>query len=165
MALVARLAHVGGQQPRRWGHYVYTGASIKQLITIIFIMLSGLSFSEEAIDISLNKLEFTVSDNFLANLTNVSKKETTYIGLSVQVMRNGDWKLTRTDTGCPCRSKCKKKATTLQINGTSSEAWDFKDNMCNTVLPGKYRAVLLGRWDSILNSNIILGSSGVFTIK
>lgn len=128
-------------------------------------MLSGLSFSEEPINISLNKLELTVSEKFLVDLTNESGKEVTYIGLSIQEMKNREWNLTRTDSGCPCRAKCKKKATKLQVDGTSSEAWDFKDNMCNIVQPGKYRAVVFGRWDDNLKSNVILGSSDVFTIK
>jgi hypothetical protein len=138
---------------------------MKQLASVLLMFLSGLSFAQDSIEISLNKHIYTGNDKFHAQLSNDKENPVSYIGLSIQKLINDKWVLSRTDVGCPCRAKCKKKATVLENKDSSNETWDFKDNICSFIIPGEYRAVVFGGWNQAKNESTILGKSSVFRIK
>ncbi len=123
-----------------------------------------MSKSEGMVRIALNKSLYRSEDEFVATLSNQTEQDIKFIGLWIEELNDGEWVVLRSDTSCPCGAKCKKKYKCLNVEGVLTEYWDFKNNACEHPLKGKYRAVLLGQWDSSINSKAVLGKSDVFEI-
>jgi hypothetical protein len=134
------------------------------VLTLFFALIPSLSYSHEMIELTASKTNYTTSDSFVVNIANQNELPTSYYRLSVEQLVNGQWTSIRSDTGCPCGSKCKKSPIELPTNKIVNEIWDFKDNQCDLVKKGEYRLVLLGGWDSAKKTNRTMALSPSFHI-
>ena len=135
------------------------------LVLFCFALVANLSYSQEMITLTTDKETYLTTNEFVARITNQSEQPAAYYRLSVQQLVNRQWLSIRSDTGCPCRSKCKKSPIELPHSKVVTEKWDFKDNQCDVVKKGEYRLVLLGAWDSAIKANRVIGQSSNFHIE
>jgi hypothetical protein len=135
------------------------------LIALSVAVVANLSYSQEMITLTTDKNNYRATDKFVVNIVNQSEHQAAYYRLSVQQQVNQKWIFIRADTGCPCRSKCKKSPIELPPGKVITETWDMKDNQCAQATSGKYRLVLLGGWDSIKKTNRTMAESSSFYIE
>ncbi len=132
---------------------------MNKYLVVTLIIISGVLSVDKPLEIRLNKESYLTEDKFSAIVLNQSKEKITYFGLSIEEFKNGTWETIRFDTSCPCMAKCKKAPKHLEQDKQYIEYWDYKNNSCEVVTLGEYRAVIKG------SNKKLNGVSNVFQIK
>lgn len=138
---------------------------MKLLIALVLVLMPLNLQAAEPLTLVTSSDQYSTSDSFQIKVKNPTNQKIAYTRIAIQALAGSSWRLIRRDISCPCGAMCKKLVPEVNPGETKTEKWDFKDDQCNPVKAGVYRAILAGEWDKDLDDNAVLAISKQFQIK
>lgn len=146
----------------------HLGRSILNSGLVLMVLLCtsvSIRAEKNIFTIKTERDSYQIKEKVYYEVINQSPKEQIPYVISAQKLEGKNWQTTRLDTTCPCGALCKEKDKPIGTFGMMQKKWDQKTSECLPPLPGRYRLVVLGHWDTKTKRQFLNGVSNEFVIS